>query len=133
MNHVFFFPPSCFCSNWKCNDWFLFVVNLLLNVARVGELYKCKSLSLHLVFRVIVLFGLVFGWFGVFFLFFKPAIFYKHERKLSLFLVSFCQILFLYLLILQLLPLVQRCINGSGLAVLYFDGFPVAKNSETTA
>lgn len=50
--------------------------------------------------------------------FLKLAIFFKHERKLSL--LSFCQILFLYLLILQLLPLVQRCINGSGLEVLFF-------------
>lgn len=64
-------------------------------------------------FLFILLFGLVFGWFGFVVFFFKPAIFFKHERKLSLVLVSFCQI-FLYLLILQLLPLVQRRINGSG-------------------
>lgn len=50
--------------------------------------------------------------------FLKMAIFFKHERKLSI--LSFCQILFLYLLVLQLLPLVQRCINGSGLEVLLF-------------
>lgn len=65
-------------------------------------------------FPFILLFGLIFGWFGFVFCFFlNRQYFFKHERKLSLVLVSFCQI-FLYLLILQLLPLVQRRINGSG-------------------
>lgn len=120
---------SCFCCNSKCNDWFLFVVNLLLNVAKVGVVQMEMSVFTSR-FPLILLFGLIFGWFGFCFVFLNGNI-SKHEGKLSLFLVSFCQILFLYLLILQLLPLVQRCINGSGLAVLYFDGFPVAKNSET--
>lgn len=66
--------PSCVCCNSKCNDWFLFVVNLLLNVARVGVVQMQMSFFTSC-FLFILLFGLIFGWFG--FVFFKPAIFFQ--------------------------------------------------------
>lgn len=61
--------PSCVCCNSECNDWFLFVVNLLLNVAKVGVVQMQMSFFTSC-FLFILLFGLVFGWFGfvVFFL-----------------------------------------------------------------